>query len=74
VLSAQLSAQAAAIQQERESLMSQRVNTDMLASLSEQVRGAGMSVQVMGVLSACQALLVSSSRQPCTLNVCFRTA
>ena len=37
VLSAQLSAQAAAIQQEREALMSQRVNTDMLASLSEQV-------------------------------------
>lgn len=38
VLSAQLSAQAAAIQQEREALMSQRINTDMLASLSEQVR------------------------------------
>jgi multidrug efflux pump subunit AcrA (membrane-fusion protein) len=38
VLSAQLSAQAAAIQQEREALISQRVNTDMLASLSEQVR------------------------------------
>jgi hypothetical protein len=37
VLSAQLSAQAAAIQQEREALISQRINTDMLASLLEQV-------------------------------------
>jgi hypothetical protein len=37
VLTAQLSAQAASIQQEREALMSQRINTDMLASLSEQV-------------------------------------
>lgn len=37
VLQAQLSAQAAAIQQEREALMSQRINTDMLTSLSEQV-------------------------------------
>lgn len=37
MLSAQLSAQTAAIQQEREALMSQRINSDMLASLSEQV-------------------------------------
>jgi hypothetical protein len=37
VLTAQLSAQSASIQQEREALMSQRINTDMLASLSEQV-------------------------------------
>lgn len=49
VLSAQLSAQAAAIQQERESLMSQRVNTDMLASLSEQVRGDEVTVQLMAL-------------------------
>jgi hypothetical protein len=37
VLSAQLSAQSAAIKQEREALLNQRINTDMLASLSEQV-------------------------------------
>jgi len=37
VLSAQLAAQSAAIQQEREALISQRINTDMLADLSEQV-------------------------------------
>lgn len=44
VLQAQLSAQAAAIQQEREALLSQRISTDMLTSLSEQVgllRGSG---------------------------------
>ncbi len=38
VLSAQLAAQAAAIKQEREALLNQRINTDMLANLSEQVR------------------------------------
>lgn len=50
VLTAQLSAQAASIQQEREALMSQRINTDMLASLSEQVgrllRGSGALARV----------------------------
>lgn len=44
MLSAQLSAQSAAIQQEREALISQRLSTDMLASLSEQVgRATGMA-------------------------------
>jgi hypothetical protein len=38
LLTAQLSAQSAAIQQEREALSTQRLSTDMLASLSEQVR------------------------------------
>lgn len=64
VLSAQLSAQAAAIQQERESLMCQRVNTDMLASLSEQVRGDGVTVQVVA-LSVVRSWW-ASSRKPCT--------
>lgn len=40
---AQLQAQAAAIAQEREALSMQRVNTDVLASLSEQVRLCGLS-------------------------------
>jgi hypothetical protein len=34
---AQLQAQAAAISQEREALSMQRINTDVLANLSEQV-------------------------------------
>jgi hypothetical protein len=38
VVMAQLQAQAAAIAQEREALSMQRINTDVLASLSEQVR------------------------------------
>jgi hypothetical protein len=37
VVMAQLQAQAAAIAQEREALSVQRINTDVLASLSEQV-------------------------------------
>lgn len=45
VLSAQLSAQAAAIKQEREALLNQRINTDMLASLSEQVGRMGSTLR-----------------------------
>jgi hypothetical protein len=37
VVMAQLQAQAAAISQEREALSMQRINTDVLANLSEQV-------------------------------------
>jgi hypothetical protein len=52
VLTAQLSAQAAAIQQEREALMAQRINTDMLANLSEQV-GARVGLAARGLCIPC---------------------
>jgi len=41
VMTAQLQAQASAVAQEREALAQQRLNTDMLTSLSEQVGGWG---------------------------------
>jgi hypothetical protein len=66
LLTAQLAAQSAALQQERELLASQRLNSDMLVSLSEQVGPRALSCGALGAKQVCRAC--RASKRCCMLH------